>query len=144
MNRRERFNPADYHPAANPSLRKTNSPWRFWGLFFLVALACVVAWDLLRPPVHVAKPTVDVLGDRVTVTTVATNGTAKPVRLSLRIVLGRVSASGRENLGRFDVVARHDVTVRLAGNSDQPVQCEFTVTDHDRPLGADVEILEEK
>lgn len=141
MKRSKLFKPADYNLAANPSLPKTNSPWWLIGVLVAAALACFLAWHLLRGPVRVSRPTLDIVGDRVAVMSVATNDTSDAVRLSLRFLLGRASPATDATPARFDIIAQRDVEVSIPPRSTERVQWEFSVPQRFARLEAEVQVL---
>src|SRR5262249_39088074 len=125
MSRSRSFHPADYNLVAHPSRPKTNSPLRVLGALLLAFVVCAVAWQFMRGPVRVSRPTLELLGPRVVATAVATNETDRPVRLSLRVVLGRVSPGIKRMPPRFEVVDQQDVEAVVAPHSESTVRCEF-------------------
>ncbi|MEP6669912.1 MAG: hypothetical protein ABJF10_12210 [Chthoniobacter sp.] len=141
MRRRKPYNPADYNLVANPSLPKTNSPWRVWGVLVLVGLVCFVAWPILRGPVHVSRPTLEFSGERVVVNSVATNDTYRSVHLTLRFVVARAGPANEEHPARFDVVAQREMEIVVPSRSTAPLRCEFVIPEKLTPNEAEVEIL---
>lgn len=136
-------NPVDYNLAANPSLPKTNSPWRIYGALVLAGLACVVAWYFLRTPIRVAQPILEFAGERVVATTVVANDTSQSVTLFLRVVLAFGGPGTKSSPPRFDVVDQQDVEVRVRSRSTESVRCEFPLPKGAAPhsLKAEVRIL---
>ncbi|HEX8309676.1 MAG TPA: hypothetical protein VF614_00065 [Chthoniobacteraceae bacterium] len=141
MRRRKLYNPADYHPAANPSLARTNSPWRIWGLLLLAAVACFAALHFLRGPVRVSRPALELSENQAVATSTATNDTYHSVRLSLRFVLAKTSAASDARGAYFGVIEQRDIEVFVPSRSAETVQCVFPLKKQHKQLTAEVEIL---
>ena len=137
----KKFDPAERNLAANPALRKTNSPWPFFIAIIVIGLVVLVCRAYFTPEVRIARPTVESLGDRATATTVATNRTDAPVTLKVRIKIGHMTRDTQARSGRFVISAQQDVSVAVASHSTAPIKCEFLLPKYEYANLAEAELI---
>lgn len=138
------YNPADYNLVANPSLPKTNSPWRLFALLTLCAVVLAVLWTFFTPDVRLTRPVTTLSAGQITATTQATNRTAMPVTLDIRIIVGTMGADTQFGSGQFSPLAHQDISAIISPRSTQPVSCIFSFPDGRVPTHAEAQILTER
>lgn len=124
-----RYNAADYHPGLNPSLPKTNRPWRIWAIMLLLAAVLGFGWNWLAPDIWLSRPELSFVTGNVTATSVATNRTMQPITLRVRFAIGRANMAGKSHAGSFREYAFKEVVAKIQPGTKTPISCEFPKTD---------------
>ncbi len=137
----KKFDPAERNLAANPALRKTNSPWPFFIAIIVIGLVVLVCRAYFTPEVRIARPTLESLGDHATATTLATNGTDARVTLKVRITIGHMTRDTQARSGRFVPFAHQDVSATVAPHSTASMRCEFVLPKYEYANLAEAELI---
>jgi hypothetical protein len=138
------YNPVDYNLAANPSLPRTNSPWRLWALLVLCAVVLLALLEFVSPDIRLARPIMTFSAGQVTATTQATNRTAAPVALDIRFIVGTLGADTRFRSGQFLPLAQQDVSAAVPPHSTRSASCVFSLSDGKIPTHAEAQILTQR
>jgi len=137
-------NPADYNLTANPSLPKTNSPWRLWALLILCAVVILVLSEFFSPDIRLARPILTISAGQMTATTRATNRTAATITLDIRFRVGTMGADSRFESGQFLPLAQQDVSATVPPHSTEAVSCLFSLPDGKIATYGEAQILTER
>jgi hypothetical protein len=140
----KRFNPADYNLTINPSLPKTNSPWRLWLLLLLCAIVIALCWSFLTPEIRLTRPDIVGTAGHITATTRATNRTTAPVTLNVRIIVGTKGPDEEFGSGQFHRLAHQDVVATIPPRSSVPISCDFSFSNGAFPKYAEAQLLDRR
>ena len=135
------YNPGDRNLAVNPHLAKANSPWRFWLSLVLCAIALDVLWTYFSPDIRLTRPALVFSTGQITATTQATNRTASPVTLSIRIIVGMKGNDTEFGSGQFYPLGERDVLATIPARSTLPVSCVFPLRGGRVPRYAEARLL---
>jgi hypothetical protein len=119
------FNPVERNLRANPSLLRTNSPWRLWLTIFGTAVILIVVWWLWPAGVSVTRPILNFSKEKTMAVAEVRNRTVRQVTLNVRFEFGRASRGSDSQPAEFGVTARKTLVVSVAPRSAQRVECEM-------------------
>ncbi len=127
---------------ANPTLLRTNLPWRLYLLIAAIPVLLIVGWRYWAPAITVKQTDLSVLGEKATVTVELLNRSKARAGITLEVSVGWATTGSDASPREFIVSARRKISVFLDAGSERTIVAEFESLPGHRANHAEARIVE--